>query len=84
MTQAFGFPFLDRIPIEKRLTAIEKLAAWQEKKHGTRLEVVAALRSGRWPHQPDVTIDAPDAAEEAEIETLKEISRNFDIKEKID
>lgn len=75
-----GFPFIDRIPLKDRGAAIKKLGEWQLKRHGTELDIIAAARRGKLPVEPDIVVNAPNAAEEAEIETLKEMRSNTDIK----
>ncbi len=80
-----GFPFLDRIPVDERLTAINELAAWQKRHHpeAPELDIETAVKTRRWPASPDISVYAPDWEEEAEIETLKEMQSNTDIKERM-
>lgn len=84
----FGFPLFDRVDPDKCPTVINCLDEWQERCHGVEAEVAIlyrkALEAGAKPDPgPAIVIDAPLAAEEAEIETLKEMSSNTDIKEQL-
>lgn len=84
----FGFPLFDRVDPDKCPTIIACLDAWQERCHGVEAEVAIlyrkALEAGAKPDPgPAIVIDAPLAAEEAEIETLKETSQPPSHQEKI-
>ncbi len=68
-----NFPFLDRIPIEDRGTAIEKLGEWQRKHYGTDLEVVIAARNKTKAAIPDITINAPAYEEEHQMDLEREV-----------
>ena len=74
------FPLLDRIPEEKRPTAINLLDCWQRLFHDQhKLDVTVAIRKKRYrvigEGTSEVIIDAPSYQEEEEIEIQKEISR---------
>jgi hypothetical protein len=78
----YGFPLFDHIAEKDRFTVADKLDRLQVKKHGTQTEVGIAigiyLKKKAWPVTPpadEPVINAPLAAEEAEIETLKEMSQ---------
>lgn len=83
----YPFPFLARIPQKKLPTAINALSLWQKKHHGVRLEVDRAIdilkRGGKLPAGPRMVINAPLSSEEQEIDTLKEMASNTDIKERV-
>lgn len=74
-----GFPLLDRIPLARRLTAINELARWQKKHHpdAPELEVAESIRQKRYlaPSGPEINIDAPDWREEEDIAIDHEIRR---------
>ena len=74
-----NYPLLNKIPIDRRMTVINDLARYQLKKHGCDLEVCNAIKNGRWPVQPDITIDAPDYQEKHLEDVNAEIASNSDI-----
>ncbi len=82
-----NYPFLDRIPPDKRLTAMNVLNKFQQKKYDCDLECVAAFRAGNYnplSTSGETIVNAPQYQEEAEIEAEKEPARNKDIKERME
>jgi len=81
------FPFLERIPPDKRLTVIDRLGRYQQKKHGCELDCVTDLRAGRYnplePASGHTVVDAPLWQELEEIDREREPARNTEIKERV-
>jgi hypothetical protein len=76
-----GFPLFDHIDKDKRLTLIDRLQRWQQKHHGTELEVTTVIKkylaTGGWPIPAgqDVNIDAPSYEEQNIIDLNTEMSQ---------
>jgi len=74
-----GFPLFDRIPLARRLTAINELARWQKKHHpdAPELEVARAIKQNRYPRAsgPEINIHAPAWREEEDIALDHELRR---------
>ena len=84
------YPFLDRIPINDRLTAIERLHDWQARHHPhVVLDVTVDIKRGKWPFQEaQITVNvSEDTRREIEagelVEITKEMTENSDVKERI-
>lgn len=72
------FPFLDRIPVDLRLDAIEQLHRYQQKHHPhVGLDITRAIQRGTWPPKmPAVVLsDAPSYEYEHEKEIEREMQQ---------
>jgi hypothetical protein len=79
--KAAGVPFLRCLSCfegtEKWATLVNELSQLQKKSGGESLRLAPELFT------PQTVVDAPDYQEEQEIETLREIMSNTDIKERV-
>ena len=72
------FPFLDRIPTSKRLTALNDLQKYQTRRHHSVLDVTHEFRAGRY--DPTRTIKEYviiNLSEDTEEDMLNEIQREL-------
>lgn len=79
------YPFLDRIPVEKRLTAMNDLDGWQVKKHRRHPDCIDDFQRGNYnpldePESEPIIIK-PEWEEDYIKEINREMIRNTDIKE---
>jgi hypothetical protein len=82
------FPFLDRIPVDKRLTAMNDLQRYQTKRHHTVLDVTREFRAERYDpthvsQQESIIIISEDTQEDMLDDIGRELRGNTDIKERL-
>ena len=72
-----NYPLLERIPPDKRLTAINDLAKFQKKHHGNALDVVTDIKRNRYNPMESACEEIREISEDTEQDNIDELNREM-------